>query len=112
MKDESKDVLTQFNFACRQLGLQLETTSVSHAKGVVERAKLTFQYRLFDELALHRISSIQQANQFLIESFVPKYNRKFADALFGFPSVFETSSSQNFRQWFYRQVFRSLLPNC
>ena len=32
MKDESKDVLPQFNFACRQLGLQLETTSVSHAK--------------------------------------------------------------------------------
>ena len=46
-----------------------------------------------DELAFHRISSIQQANQFLIESFVPKYNRKFADPLFGFPSVFETSPS-------------------
>ena len=93
MKDESKDVLTQFNFACRQLGVQLETTSVSQAKGIIERANQTFQYRLVNELSLHHISSIEQANQFLIESFVPKFNRKFADSLIGFPSVFETSPS-------------------
>lgn len=91
IKDESKDVLTQFHYACKHLGVQLETTSVSQAKGVVERANLTFQRRLVNELKLHGISSIDQANQFLIESFVPKFNRKFADRLVGFPSVFEAA---------------------
>lgn len=74
-----------------KLGVQLETTSVSQAKGVVERANQTFQYRLVNELRLQGISSIEQANQFLIASFVPKYNRIFADRLVGFPSVFDIS---------------------
>lgn len=71
MKDDCKDVLTQFNYACLQLGVQLE----SQAKGTVERANQTFQYRLVNELRLHATSSIEQSNQFLIASFVPKYNR-------------------------------------
>lgn len=91
MKDDSKDVLTQFNYACRQLGVQLETTSVSQAKGIIERANQSFQNRLVNELKLQGISSIEQANHFLITSFVPKYNRIFADRLVAFPSVFEIS---------------------
>lgn len=32
-----KDVLTQFGYACKQLGIEIETTSVSQAKGLIER---------------------------------------------------------------------------
>ena len=33
--DDNKDVLTQFGYACRQLGVTVETTSVSQAKGMI-----------------------------------------------------------------------------
>ena len=37
-----KDVLTQYWYACKQLGIELETTSVSQAKGLIERTNGTF----------------------------------------------------------------------
>ena len=34
-----KDVLTQFGYACKQLGIDLKTTSISQAKGLIERTE-------------------------------------------------------------------------
>lgn len=42
-RTDEKDVLTQFGYACKQLGVELETTSVAQAKGLVERDNGTFQ---------------------------------------------------------------------
>lgn len=44
-KAEHKDVLTQFGYACKTLGTDIVTTSVSQAKGMVERANQTVQSR-------------------------------------------------------------------
>lgn len=44
-----KDVLTQYEYACKQLGVDIETTSVSQAKGLIERTNDTFQGRLVNE---------------------------------------------------------------
>lgn len=89
-----KDVLTQFGYACKQLGIEIETTSVSQAKGLVERDNGTFQGRLINELKLNNITTIEKANEYLINVFVPKFNRKFALDYAKFESVYEASPSK------------------
>lgn len=89
-----KDVLTQYGYACKQLGIDLETTSVSQAKGLIERTNGTFQGRLVNELKLNGITTIEEANKYLIEIFVPKFNQKFAMDYKKFPSVFETAPGE------------------
>ena len=88
-----KDVLTQFGYACKQLGVDLETTSVSQAKGLIERDNGTFQGRLINELRLNGITTIEGANEYLINIFIPKFNQKFALDHKRFPSVYEASPS-------------------
>ena len=71
-RTSDKDVLTQFGYACKQLGIDLETTSVSQAKGLIERDNQTFQGRLINELRLNNITTIEAANEYLIKIFIPK----------------------------------------
>lgn len=93
-RTSDKDVLTQYGYACKQLGIELNTTSVSQAKGLIERTNGTFQGRLVQELRLNSITTIDDANKYLIEVFVPKFNKKFALDYKKFKSVFESSPSQ------------------
>ena len=90
-RTSEKDVLTQYGYACKQLGIDLKTTSVSQAKGLIERTNGTFQGRLVNELKLNGITTIDEANKYLIEVFVPKFNKKFAMNYKKFQSVFEQS---------------------
>ena len=89
-----KDVLTQFGYACKQLGIDLETTSVSQAKGLIERTNGTFQGRLVNELKLNGITTIEEANKYLTEVFVPEFNNKFAMDYKKFSDVFIESPSE------------------
>ena len=93
-RTSDKDVLTQYGYACKQLGIELKTTSVSQAKGLIERTNGTFQGRLVNELKLNGITTIEEANKYLIEVFVPSFNSKFAMDYKKFPSVFEESPSK------------------
>ena len=90
-RTSDKDVLTQFGYACKQLGIDLDTTSVSQAKGLIERDNGTFQDRLVSELRLNNITTIEKANEYLINVFVPKFNVKFALDYKKFESVYEAS---------------------
>ena len=90
-RTSEKDVLTQYGYACKQLGVELQTSSVSQAKGLVERTNGTFQGRLVNELKPHGITTIEEANKYLLEVFVPYFNQRFAMDYKKFPSVFETS---------------------
>lgn len=45
-KDISRNTLTQFGYACKQLGVDLKVTSVPQAKGRIERLFGTLQSRL------------------------------------------------------------------
>ena len=89
-----KDVLTQYGYACKQLGIDLNTTSVSQAKGLIERTNGTFQGRLVNELKLNGVTTIEEANKYLNEVFVPKFNSKFAMDYHKFKSVFEIAPSE------------------
>lgn len=95
MKTPEKDVLTQFGYACKILGTDLETTSVSQAKGRIERVFGTLQSRLIQELHLAGITTIEEANIYLTETFIPNFNKKFALPIKNFVSVFETSPSKD-----------------
>ena len=90
-RTSDKDVLTQYGYACKQLGIELETSSVSQAKGLIERTNGTFQGRLIQELRLNNITTIEEANKYLINEFVPSFNEEFALDYKKFQSVFESA---------------------
>ena len=92
-RTSEKDVLTQYGYACKQLGIELETSSVSQAKGLIERTNGTFQGRLINELKLNGITTIEEANKYLLEVFVPNFNSRFAMNYKMFESVFEDAPS-------------------
>lgn len=77
MKKEANDVLTQFGYACHILGTELQVTSVPQNKAVIERLNASFQGRLRNELHLYNITTIEEANNYLINTFIPKYNKRF-----------------------------------
>ena len=93
-RTSDKDVLTQYGYACKQLGIELETSSVSQAKGLIERTNGTFQGRLVQELRLNNITTIEEANKYLTEIFVPEFNKEFALDYKKFPTVFEESPTE------------------
>lgn len=82
------DTFTQFSYACHLFGVEIKTSSVAQAKGRVERLNKTLQSRLPVELARANITTIEDANQFLV-SYIKKYNKQFALHLDSSKSVFE-----------------------
>lgn len=84
-----EDTFTQFGYACKQLGIEIKTSSVAQAKGRVERMFQTLQSRLTIELRLAGVSTIAQANEFL-NSYIKKFNAQFALPIDNIKSVFET----------------------
>lgn len=81
------DTLTQFGYACEQLGIKLTTTSVPQAKGRIERLFGTLQSRLINDMRVNGISTIEQANEFL-KTYITKYNKKFS-LTYNIPHVYE-----------------------
>lgn len=87
-----EDTYTQFAYACNQLGVELESSSVPQAKGRVERMFQTLQSRLPLELRLAGVTTIEAANEFL-NSYIKEFNAKFALPTNGIKSVFEEQPS-------------------
>lgn len=83
-----EDTFTQYAYACKQLGIQIETSSIPEFKPRIERLFQTLQQRLPQELRLAQINTIQEANQFLAK-FIDRYNKKFALCINNSKSVFE-----------------------
>lgn len=76
--EDNKELITQFQRACRDLNITLITAHSPQAKGRVERMFETLQDRLVKELRLQNISDIETANKFLEEKFIPAFNDRFA----------------------------------
>jgi len=77
-KDEEKDTFTQFSACCRELGIDILVTSVSQAKGRVEKLNQTLQHRLPVELRRHGVDSMDKANAFLRDTYIGKFNERFS----------------------------------
>lgn len=72
-----EEELTQFERACDEVGVKLIHATSPQGKGRIERLFGTLQDRLVKEMRLCNINSIKQANEFLINTFIPKFNEKF-----------------------------------
>ena len=70
--------VTQFGRAMGQLGIQMIPSYSPQARGRSERMFGTLQGRLPQELALNGITGMAQANQFLRDDFLPRFNRQFS----------------------------------
>jgi len=75
---KAENAQTQIERALKELGVQIIYANSPQAKGRVERAWGTFQDRLCSELRLHNISTLEAANHYLLEEYIPKHNRKFS----------------------------------
>lgn len=90
--DIKEDTCTQFAYACKQLGTEIEYSSIPQAKGRVERIFETLQSRLPIELRLAGVASIEKANEFL-DSYINKFNAKFGLPVNSIKSAFEIQPS-------------------
>ena len=75
-----KDNPTQVGRALAQLGIELIAAYSPEARGRSERMFGTLQKRLPQELRLAGITTMDAANRFLKETFLPEHNQRFAIA--------------------------------
>ncbi len=75
---ENDDTLTQFERACNELHIEPIKANSPQAKGRVERLFHTLQDRLIKEMRLKNISTVESANKFIENIFIPKFNTRFA----------------------------------
>lgn len=90
---DEHDTYTQFAYACKNLGISIKTSSIPQKKGRIERFNQTFQNRLPQELRTAQIKTIEEANKFL-ESYLIKFNNRFALQRKNIASVFESQPSK------------------
>jgi transposase len=71
---------TQIERALGEFGVRLIYAHSPQAKGRVERDFRTLQDRLLRELKAAGIETLEEANHYLVEDFMPRWNRRFARA--------------------------------
>ena len=76
----AKDRPTEVGRALKQLGIAHIPSYSPEARGRMERAFGTLQQRLPQELRLAGITTVEAADRFLAERFIPAHNRRFAVA--------------------------------
>lgn len=77
---DNHELKTQFERALNELQIEPITAHSPEAKGRVEKLFRTLQDRLIKELRLHDISTIPEANRFLKDKFLSRFNQRFAVA--------------------------------
>lgn len=82
---------SQIARALEEIDCELILASSPQAKGKVERVFRTLQDRLISELRLQKLDCIRDANKFLKEVFIPKFNEQFSVI----PAVAELAYREN-----------------
>ena len=75
-----KQRLTQVGRALKELGVQMIPAYSPQARGRSERSFGTWQGRLPQELRLAEVNTVEQANRFLRQGYIPEFNKKFTVA--------------------------------
>ena len=75
---KSKLNVTQFGRICEDLGIELSCSSNPLFKPNAERENGTFKRRLKAELRYNDITTIEEANKYLNDIFIPKINERFS----------------------------------
>ena len=74
---DNKELMTQFERAMNQLDVRVIHANSPQAKGRVEKMNGTLQRRLVKEMRLANINTMVEANKYLKEVFIPKFNTQF-----------------------------------
>lgn len=90
--------ITQVGRALRRLGVQHILAYSPQARGRSERANRTIQGRLVNELRIARVRTLEGANRYLLERFVPAYNEEFAVPASDPASAFVTAGGADLDQ--------------
>lgn len=72
---------TRFANMLEHIGTDIISTIDPRSKGRIERLWRTFQDRLYKELKKKNINTIEKANQYIKDVFLPKYNTRFASVI-------------------------------
>lgn len=72
---------TKFANMLHHIGTDIISTVDPRSKGRIERLWRTFQDRLYQELKKHNIDSLEKANQYIKDVFLPRYNARFASSI-------------------------------
>lgn len=100
--------LTQVGRALRQLGIQMIPAYSPQARGRSERNFGTWQGRLPQELRLHGISTVEEANRFLREHYIAEFNRQFQVAASQRGTAFTRCASRDLDGVFSLQYERTV----
>lgn len=103
--------LTQVGRALKELGIQMIPAYSPQARGRSERRFGTWQGRLPQELRLAGIRTVEAANQFLRERYIPEINRKFAVPAAQGGHAFVPVGGQNLHRIFSVQQERVVAPD-
>jgi transposase len=68
-----REGFSQFDRACDEIGIRVIYANSPEAKGRIERAWQTFQDRLIPEMRLFGITTLADANRYLLQVFLPQY---------------------------------------
>jgi transposase len=68
---------SQFDRACKELGITVISTPIAQSKGRVERSFRTAQDRLVAEMDLYGVKSIADANRYLEQVWLPEWDKRF-----------------------------------
>lgn len=75
-----REHFSQLHRACEDLGIHVIYAYSPQAKGRIERLFQTLQDRLIPELRLAEATNYFEANLFLMQQFIPHFNRRFQKA--------------------------------
>jgi len=104
----SKEKLSQVGRALAELGIEHIAAYSPQARGRSERAFRTLQERLVKELALAGIASIEAANRFIAEVYLPEHNAGFAVAPEQPGSAFVACPPESWRELLCRHETRQV----
>ena len=79
-RERDERPVSQFGRMCARLGIELIGASSPQAKGRVERNHGVHQDRLVKKLRRKGIGTLEQANRYLEQEYLPEHNRRFAKA--------------------------------
>ena len=104
---------TRFAAMWNKLGSSIISTTNPRAKGRIERLWRTFQDRLLKELRKKKIRTLEEANRYINDIFLPRYNARFASHIDCNKNYFiPVSEDFDYNRKLATWINRKIINNC
>jgi transposase len=104
----SKTTLTQVGEVLKRLGVEHIPSYSPQARGRSERMNRTLQGRLVNELKVAKVTTLEGANEYLRERYLPTHNEEFAKLPADPTSAFVGLGGVELDEVFFEQVVRTV----